>query len=80
MEQKWKSLIAFLLCMAMLFAGGLPALAQEEGYQVNNEIAGFVVRERTRLELVNADVTVLEHGKTGATVMLLLNEDTNRAF
>ncbi|NLD51602.1 MAG: hypothetical protein GX650_01790, partial [Clostridiales bacterium] len=42
--------------------------------------AGFVVRERTRLELVNADVTVLEHGKTGATVMLLLNEDTNRAF
>ena len=64
MNEKWKTRIALLLCAAMVFAGGSTALAQE-GYQVNDEIAGFLVRERTRLELVNADVTVLEHGKTG---------------
>lgn len=81
MRGKWKTRIALLLCAAMLLpVGGLSALAQEEGYAVNDKVAGFVVRERTRLELVNADVTVLEHGKTGATVMLMENEDTNRAF
>ncbi|NLD33784.1 MAG: hypothetical protein GX653_02630 [Clostridiales bacterium] len=80
MKHTWKTRVALMLCAAVLLSvAGLSALAQE-GYAVGNEVAGFIVKERTRLELVNADVTVLEHGKTGATVMLMANEDNNRAF
>lgn len=40
----------------------------------------FTLVEKGRIEMYDADTEVYEHTKTGARVMFILNEDTNRAF
>lgn len=48
--------------------------------KVGDKVNGFKVTEVTSFDLIDADVIVLEHEKTGAKVMYLANEDTNRVF
>lgn len=48
--------------------------------KVGNKINGFKVTAITRFDLINADVVVYEHEKTGAQVMYFANDDTNRLF
>lgn len=62
------------LLLALMMAWPALGLAQPV------EAPGFKVVETARFELVSADVTVYEHEKTGALVMVLENQDTNRTF
>ncbi|MDO5022974.1 MAG: insulinase family protein [Eubacteriales bacterium] len=74
MPKAKKKLFCMLLCMAL--AMPLLPLAEGEG----SSFSGFKHINSGRLELVSADVNVYEHEKTGALVMTVLNEDTNRTF
>ena len=81
MNRKRTAFVALVVSVVlMLSAMGLPALAQEGSLNVGDQTTGFVVRELSRLDLVNADVTLLEHEKTGALLMLVQNEDINRTY
>jgi Zn-dependent M16 (insulinase) family peptidase len=81
MNRKWTTYMALLVSIVLtLSTVGLPVLAQEAALDVGDKTNGFVVQERSRLDLVNADVTLLEHEKTGALLMLVQNEDTNRTY
>ena len=53
---------------------------QEHVWQVGDTANGFVVTDVRPFALLNADLVLFEHEKTGALVMLLANEDTNRVF
>ncbi len=74
-KPRMKPLI-LLLCLMLALPLTGPAAAQD----TQASVPGFRVVDSSRLELVSADVTVYEHEKTGALVMTLLNEDTNRTF
>lgn len=68
------------LMMALLALAGA-ALADEAGLPtVGDAVEGFTVKNVSRFELLGADVVLFEHDKTGAQVMYLANEDTNRVF
>lgn len=77
------SLLSLLLCMAMVLSLAPAVVAENaEGAEmtVGAVIHGFEVVETGEFSLLNAKTTVLRHQKTGATVMFLINGDTNRAF
>ncbi len=82
----FRSKLALLLALALLVSC-LPsaalaeaAPAEPDGFAVGDQVNGFTVRELGTFDMVGADTVLLEHDKTGALVMLLLNEDTNRTF
>ena len=68
--------LILLLCLMLV----LPLTSLAAAQDAQPSAPGFRVVDNSRLELVSADVTVYEHEKTGALVMTLLNEDTNRTF
>ena len=75
-----KRILSLLLAVALV-CSLLPGVFAEDGvYQVGDKQNGFTVMDVREFALLGADVITLEHDKTGALVMLLLNEDTNRAF
>lgn len=75
-----KRILSFLL-VAALICTMLPGVFAEEAlYQVGDRQSGFTVTDVREFALLGADVITLQHDKTGALVMLLLNEDTNRVF
>ncbi len=61
------------LVLALGLLGAAPA---EEASSAN----GFTLTDERRFELVGADIELYQHDKTGALVMFILNDDTNRAF
>lgn len=75
-----------ILCMflsALLLLSAMPFSVAENSVtlpQPGNQCSGFTVRDISRLDMLNADVVLYEHEKTGALVMLIENEDTNRTF
>ncbi len=77
-----KKCIALLLELLLL----LPiltgvSLAEEDVLpNVGDTVEGFTVKSVSRFELIGADVVLFEHDKTGAKVMYLANDDTNRVF
>lgn len=73
-----KKLFALILALTLLFS---VAYAQgDELTEVGSVESGFVLDEVTRFELVNADIMLYTHQKTGAKLMFVLNEDIDRAF
>lgn len=75
------------LLMALLMALSCTAafaetVATEEAAlpQVGEVVHGFEVREVTEFPLINADVVYFVHQKTGAELLYLANDDTNRVF
>ena len=48
--------------------------------QVGNVVNGFEVKEIREFPLINAQVVLFEHQKTGAQLTYIANADTNRAF
>lgn len=72
-------LMLMLLCIALACAMLVPALG-DEAWQVGDAHCGFTVTDVRTFDLIGADTITLKHDRTGALVMLLLNEDTNRAF
>ena len=57
--------------------GAIPGSAANA---VGDEVNGFKVTKITEFPLVNADIVLFEHVKTGAQVMYIANDDTNRTY
>ena len=83
-----KKLLSLLLTLA-LFVSVLPALAEPAPADtdeavglpaVGDVVEGFEVKEIRPFEMVGADLVLFEHQKTGAKLLYIANEDTNRAF
>lgn len=75
-----KRILSFLIVAALVCSMLPGGFAQEQAYRVGDRQSGFTVTDVRSFALLGADVITLEHDKTGALVMLLLNEDTNRTF
>ncbi len=76
-----KRYFALLLAVMMLMTSLPMALAKEPAaIKVGDVIHGFEVKEVTTFPLINADVTYFIHQKTGAELLYLANDDTNRVF
>ena len=74
-----------LFLSLMLLAGCLPALSESAVTAVSlpsagDVVEGFKVVETRRFEMIAADLVLFEHQKTGARLLYIANEDTNRAF
>ena len=79
-----KKLLSLLLTLCLLL-GLAPALAEAVPQEaalpaVGDVVNGFEVLEIRRFDLVGADVICFEHQKTGAKLMYIANDDTNRVF
>ena len=79
-----KKLLALILAAAMLLSlaacsGGKTANSAKLP-KVGNKVEGFVVQEIREFPLVGATVVRFEHEKTGAALVYIANNDTNRVF
>lgn len=77
-----KRMLALLLSV-MLVLTCVPVFAETAESalpQVGEVIHGFEVVEVTSFPLINADVVAFVHQKTGAELLYLANDDTNRVF
>ncbi len=81
-----KKILSLLLALAMLLSI-VPALAEpaeavtEVGLpQVGDVVYGFEAKEIRDFPLVGAQAVLFEHQRTGAKLMYIANEDTNRVF
>ena len=79
-----KKLLALFLSLALL-TGVLPALAEAAADSVSlpavgDLVEGFEVMEIRPFSLIGADLVLFEHLKTGAKLLYIANDDTNRAF
>lgn len=75
-----KRFFSLALICVMLLCAVLPAQAESPAWQAGDRQNGFTVTDVRAFDLIGADAITLRHDKTGALVMLLLNEDTNRVF
>ncbi|MDD3336364.1 MAG: insulinase family protein [Eubacteriales bacterium] len=76
-----KKFFAFLLSLALLLTVfGLAAAEAITLPQVGDEISGFVVKSITPMQPLGATGVLFEHQKTGAQLLYLASEDTNRSF
>ena len=76
-----KRILALLL---VLLISCIPVFAEDAAPaalpQVGEIVQGFEVKEVTTFPLLNSDVVYFVHQKTGAELLYLANEDTNRVF
>ena len=71
-----------------LFAGLLPAVAEPAPDAaeavglpaVGDVVEGFEAMEIRPFEMIGGNLVLFEHQKTGAKLLYIANEDTNRAF
>ena len=82
--KRWISL-ALALVMALSAFAGLAAEAPEETNgnripEAGTEVQGFTVTEVRDFPLAGGQLVLFEHQKTGAPLLWIANEDTNRAF
>ena len=75
-------LMAVLFLSASLFAQSIVEVKHEESNlpAVGTVINGFEVKEISDFDMIGAKVVRFEHIKTGAIVLYVANEDTNRTF
>ena len=76
-------LLAALLLCSSLFAQSIIEVKHEDESglpAVGTVINGFEVKEISDFDMLGAKVVRFEHIKTGATVLYVANEDTNRFF
>ncbi len=83
-----KKLLSLFLALA-LFVSVLPAMAEPAPADaaeavglpaVGDVVEGFEVKEIRPFDMIGADLVLFEHQKTGAKLLYIANEDTNRAF
>ena len=78
-----KKAIALLLALILALAS-LPAFAEASGSvplpQAGDTVCGFRVTEIRSFDMIGATLVLFEHQNTGAKLMYIANEDTNRAF
>ncbi len=87
--KKWmRALLALMTALNLLFCAALtePTRAEEAGATavplpaVGDVINGFEVTELRDFPLMQAQLVLFEHQNTGAKLLYIANEDTNRAF
>ena len=79
--KKLSTILIWLFVIASLFAHPVSERAEEKTLpEVGEKVSGFTVKDVGRFELIGADTVLYEHDKTGAQVLYLANEDTNRVF
>ena len=80
---KGKTLTTIALSLALTLGAIGPVSAEEAEKtfpQAGETVEGFVLEEEREFPLVGADILLFEHEKTGAKLMYIANEDTNRVF
>lgn len=80
-----KKLLTVLFCLLTIFSLYAEAVVERKAVQstlpaVGDVVNGFVVKDVGRFDLIGCDTILYEHIKTGAQVLYLSNEDTNRVF
>ncbi len=80
-----KKFLSILLAMALLlsaaaFSGTGTAYAEDALPAVGDTVEGFTVRESRDFPLVGATAVLFEHERTGAQLIYIANNDTNRVF
>ncbi|MBO4881398.1 MAG: insulinase family protein [Firmicutes bacterium] len=82
-----KKLLSLLLALALLFsAAGCTSSDQPKDNaladlpQAGDVVEGFAVKDVRDFPLVGAKLVMFEHEKTGAELMYIANNDTNRVF
>ena len=78
-----KKLLSLFLILGMLLTLCPFSLAEEDTAEipaVGQTVEGFTVKERRPFPMLGAEVTLFEHDRTGARLMYLANNDTNRMF
>ena len=85
-EYRMKKLFTVLICLLTLFSVFAEAVVERSTEEqtslpsVGDVVNGFVVKDVGRFDLIGCDTILYEHIKTGAQVLYLANEDTNRVF
>lgn len=74
------ALLMALQCTAVFAEAAVTVADDTAAPRVGDVIHGFEVMEVTQFPLINADVTYFVHQKTGAELLYLANDDTNRVF
>ncbi len=80
-----KKLLTVLFCLLTLFSLFAEAIVERNTTQttlpnIGDVVDGFVVTNVGRFDLIGCDTILYKHIKTGAQVLYLANEDTNRVF
>ena len=78
-----KRFLAMLLALCMLLTALPLALAEDAATplpQVGDVVYGFEAKEIRDFPLIDAQVVLFEHQKTGAKFMFIANDDTNRVY
>ncbi len=80
-----KKLLTVLFCLLTIFSLFAQSIVERNTMQttlpnVGDVVDGFVVTNVGRFDLIGCDTILYEHIKTGAQVLYLSNEDTNRVF
>ena len=81
-----KKILSLLLILALLLGmAGCTSGSPEEPAAANlpkagDVVEGFAVKEVRDFPLVGAQLVLFEHERTGAELMYIANNDTNRAF
>ena len=76
-----KKLLSWALTLTMLPVCLPNALAEEEkAWKVGDQAANFTLTEVTPYDMLGAQILTFGHDKTGAEVMWIKNDDTNRLF
>ncbi|MBQ9325200.1 MAG: insulinase family protein [Clostridia bacterium] len=80
--KKWIPVL--LACMLIWCMGAMADAVPEEEMreipQVGDVVCGFAVKEIRDIPMVGATGVLFEHEKTGADLLYIANEDTNRVF
>ncbi len=75
--------VVLALCLALGCAPGLAEALTEKAAsapKAGDVVYGFEAKETRPYDLVGAEVTLFEHQKTGAQLLYVANNDTNRVF
>jgi Zn-dependent M16 (insulinase) family peptidase len=77
-----KKIIPLLLAFVLLLSLSACTVTSGTGgsLRVGQKIEGFVVKETRDFPLVGAQIYFMEHEKTGAELVYIANNDTNRVF
>ena len=67
-------LLALVLCLLTGLAGA------ETAYRAGDTVGAYTVTDVRSFDSLGAELVTLDHNATHATVLLVLNEDTNRTF
>lgn len=75
-----KQITAITLAFAISVSLIIPVSAANDLPKIGETVKGFTVEKITESKTLNSDVVLMSHKKTGAQVLYIANDDTNRAF